>query len=191
MKRWILLENNPALLQPGWLPPEGVCPELAAFRAEHERLLAAVRAESAAAHEIRKRHELEEAERADRLTAAFLTNGGDPGTDTRQTEQERYAELADAGLRVEAATDALVAFLGEALPQIRALTPDLYASVDGRWQEAEAQIAEARRAVAEAEQQAIELVRLRNWLDRESGVSALGHFPYDQMPAAVPQPAAA
>src|SRR5215216_98906 len=118
MKRWILLENNPALFRPGWLPPDEFCPELAHLRAEHERLLAVVRDETAAASAIRKQYEAEDAERSERLSHAFRSNG-DPGPDDRQPEEQRHTEFADATLRVEAATDALVEFLTGALSQIQ------------------------------------------------------------------------
>lgn len=115
MKLWILLENNPALLQRGWLPPEKLCPELAGLRAEHQRLLTVVREETAAAHAIKKQFEAEDAERGERLSQAFRGNG-DPGPDDRQPEEQRSTELADATLRVEAATDAGAVPHSEAQP---------------------------------------------------------------------------
>src|SRR5215218_2861731 len=149
MKRWLLLENNPALSQPGWLPPPEAWPELAPLRAEHERLLAVARQESAALSELRKRHEAEDAARGETMTAAFLA-GSDPAV-AGASAQARDSELAEAHLRVEAATDALVTFLNEAIAEIRQHAPEWYATLERRRAEAEAKREEARRLLAEAD----------------------------------------
>lgn len=180
VKRWFLLENNTALRQPGWLPPPAVWPELAPLRAEHERLLAVAHEEAAALMELRKQHEGEDEDRAVAIKAAFLS-GGDPGKDGRQTEDERKTDLADAKLRVEAATDALVTFLVEAIAEIEGRAPEWYATLVSRRAEAEVKCEEARRLLAEADAVVGEADRMRAWLDRESGQSALGHYPYEQM----------
>ena len=47
---------------------------------------------------------------------------------------------------------------------------------------------EARRILAEADGQVAETERMRLWLDRESGRSALGHFPFEQMALPASEP---
>jgi hypothetical protein len=71
--------------------------------------------------------------------------------------------------------------LEEATAEIARRAPDFYASLDGRRAEAEAKRDEARRLLAQADAVVGEADRMRAWLDRESGQSALGHFPYEQM----------
>lgn len=180
MKRWLLLENCPALLQRTWMPPPDIAPELAPLRGEHQRLLAVIATESAALSAVRRRHETEDESRGMALKASFLS-GGEPGEDGRATEEERSTELADAELRVEAAHDALVTFIEEATSELQRLAPMLYDGLDASRAEAEQKRAEAQRLLAEAEQQVGEVDRLGLWLDRESGKSALGHLPFDQL----------
>lgn len=180
MKRWLLLENNPALLRADWLPTADVCPDLAPQRAEHERLLGIARQEADALGVLRARHEAEDAARGETLKAAFLT-GGEPGEDGRETEEQRDTDLADAELRVEAAYDALVVFLTEAVAEVQHRAPEWYEVLEGRRTNAQAKLAEARRLLAEAESQAGEIERFAFWLDRESGKSALGHIPFAEI----------
>jgi len=96
-------------------------------------------------------------------------------------EGERKTEIADAQLRAEAAYDALVTFLTEAMAEIQHRAPEWYELLESRWDEAKAKREEAERLVAEANQLISEAERMRNWLDRETGVSALGHYPFAQM----------
>jgi hypothetical protein len=180
MKRWLLIENSPALSQQGWLPSADAWPELAHLREKHERLLALVREETLAANEVRKRHEAEDASRGETMKAAFL-DGGDFDADGRTPAEERDTELAEATLRAEAATDAFVDFLASAIVEIKEKAPEWYALLASRRAEAEAKRGEARRILAEADAQVAETERMRVWLDRESGRSALGHFPFEQM----------
>jgi hypothetical protein len=72
MKRWLLLENEPALRSGDFFPPEDVWPELAHLRKEHERLLAVVGTEQRAYTELRERYEAEDAQRSENLKAACL-----------------------------------------------------------------------------------------------------------------------
>lgn len=189
MKRWLLLENNPALLRADFFPPEGVWPELAPLRGEHERLLAVASGERQAYAEAQRKHEAEDAARGTELAAAFLA-GGNPSDDTRATEEERHTELADARLRAEAAYDALVAFLTEALAQVQARADEWYAQLEPRHAAAQEKRDEAQRLLAEADAQVAEVRRFSNWLDRESGRSVLGHFPFADMPASAESPTA-
>jgi hypothetical protein len=188
MKQWLLLQNNPTLLRPDWLPPADVWPELAPMRREHERLLAQREQEIQTLREVERRFEAEDAARSVELKASYLT-GGEPSEDGRGTEEARNTELADARLRVEAATDALVTFLTEAISEIQGRASGWYSDLDRRRAEAEARCVEIRKLLAEAETQVVETRRLGNWLDRFSGRSALGHYPFEQMEASVEPPA--
>jgi hypothetical protein len=92
--------------------------------------------------------------------------------------EERDDELIEAGLRAEAATDALVTFLDEAIGAIKLRCPEWYEQIERRREESEARLEEARRLVQEAEYLVGETTRMRSWLDRFSGVSALGLIPF-------------
>jgi hypothetical protein len=187
MKRWLLLENNTALSDPGWLPPPEAWPELAELRAEHERLLTVARQEAGKLSKLRKQQEDAEAARGEAMKAAFLA-GNDPDAEKNRKAQTRLElDIAEARLRVEAATDALVAFLTEAIAEVERRAPEFYATLDSRRAEAEVKRKAAQRLLEEADAVVGEADRMRGWLDRESGKSALGHYPYEQMP--VPDPA--
>jgi hypothetical protein len=185
MKRWLLLENEPALRSGDFFPPEDVWPELAHLRKEHERLLAVVGTEQRAYAELRERYETEDVQRSENLKAAFLA-GDDPGDDGRETEEYRHTDLEDARLRAEAARDALVVFLTEAIAEVEHKAGIWYADLESRRTQAEANVEEARRLVAEAERMVGEAERLRNWLDRFTGRSALGHVPFAEMGSSAP-----
>jgi hypothetical protein len=180
MKRWLLLENDPALRSADFFPPEDIWPELAHLRKEHERLLAVTRTEQAAYQQLRERYEAEDAARGTELKASFLA-GDNPNEDGRDLEEARHTDLADARLRAEAATDALVAFLTEAIAEVGHKCPLWYANIESRREQAEAKVEEARRLVAEAEQVVAGAAQMRTWLDRFSGVSAPRHIPFGEL----------
>lgn len=182
----VYFSRNPALRSPDWFPPEDTWPELAYLRKEHQRLLAIVQAESQALREIREQHEAEDAARSVALKAQFLTNGAEPGGDGRETEEYRHSDLADAQLRLEAAYDALVTFLNEAVAEVEGRAPEWYELLERRREQAEANVEEARRLIAEAERVVLEAERLGNWLDRFTGASALGHVPFTEMGSSAP-----
>jgi hypothetical protein len=187
----LYFDRNPALRNPEFFPPEDAWPELAHLRGEQQRLLAVVSAEVHALAEVRERYETEDAARSVALKAAFLANGDEPGEDGRETEEYRQTDLDDARLRVEAACDALVSFLGEAVAEVEDRCREWYKTLERRREAAEAKVEEARRLVAEAERVVGEAEQMRNWLDRFSGQSALSYVPYAEMgrSAAQPEPA--
>src|SRR5436853_4463057 len=101
--RWEFLFKNPAVSDPGWLPPQDEVPELADLRADHERLLAARTEAGQAAYALRQRRERElEAQRAAREQA--LLDGKDARL-PKVTVTE--AKLAAAVAGAEAAQDAV------------------------------------------------------------------------------------
>jgi hypothetical protein len=180
--------RNPALRSPEFFPPEETWPELAHLRKEHQRLLAVVSTEGSALREVQQRHEDEDAARGVALKASFLTNGDEPDEDSRETEEYRQSDLEDARLRVEAACDALVAFLGEAIAEVEDRCPEWYDLLRSRREGAEAKVEEARRLAAEAERVVGEADRVKNWLDRFSGASALSYVPFADMGVSAAQP---
>jgi hypothetical protein len=173
--------RNPALRSPEFFPSAETWPELAHLRREHQRLLAVVSREGSALHEIQQRFEEEDAARGVALKASFLTNGDEPGEDDRATEEYRQTDLEDAWLRLEAANDALITFLEEAVAEVERQAPTSYELLERRREGAEAKLEEARRLAAEAERVVGEAERMRNWLDRFTGRSALGHVPFADM----------
>lgn len=185
-KRWFFLENNPALLDPDWLPDEQAWPELAELRREHVRLLGIARDAAESYSAVLARHESEDGARSDAMRQAFLS-GGDH-EDEAPDQEARAAEVNEARVRAEAATDALVEFLTGAIAELQERAPQLYAELDGLALAAEAKREEAARLLAEAERHVGEQARRRFWLDRISGVSALGHFPFGQIDVPLPPP---
>lgn len=195
MKQWLLLENHPALSDPGWMPPPEAWPELAELQAEHVRLLAVTREETAKLSKLHKQREDKEAARGNTMKAAFLA-GKSPMDEKGKRAQTRLdLDIEEARLRAEAATDALATFLTEAIAEIEHRAPEWYATLDSRRADAEVKREAARRLLAEADAVVGEAHRMHSWLDRESGRSALGHFPYEQIgvldPAQVEQVEAA
>jgi len=180
--------RNPALRNPAFFPQEDAWPELAPLRAEHQRLLAVVSADVHALAEVRERYETEDTARSVALKAAFLTNGNEPGEDSRETEEYRQTDLDDARLRVEAACDALVTFLGEAVAEVESRCSEWYELLESRREEAETKREEARRLAAEAERDVGEAEQVGNWLDRFSGQSALSYVPYSEMGLSAARP---
>src|SRR4051794_4224475 len=106
VRRWRYLEDNPATMNPGWIPPAAECPELAELRAEHERLLAGSHEALKALSELKGRAESEKERRGDALLGAILAGGS--ATETEFPEPAVTEEqLAEALQRAEVARDAL------------------------------------------------------------------------------------
>jgi hypothetical protein len=89
-------------------------------------------------------------------------------------------------MKWEQATDVLVEFLERVCADIKQRGGELYAALEGETSAAEAMRAEAQRLLVEADRQAGEVTRKRFWLDRGTGRSVLGYYPYEQM--ALPEP---
>ena len=174
-----LIGAEPGLTQPNWLPPADAWPELAECRAEHERLLGIVASEQSAVSALERRFADEDKNHSASLRDAFL--GGDEPAQKATSPEDRAAQLAGARARATAATDALVASLENTLAEIAEKAPEWYDLLVSRRADADAKREQARRLVAEADAVAAEIGRMRFWLDRESGRSVLGHFPYAEM----------
>jgi hypothetical protein len=181
-RRWPFLEDNRALTFPGWLPPADECPALADLREAHERILAATAEASRAATEVQRKQEAElEAVRAAEEEALF---SGKPAEVLTVTVGDQ--EVAEASERAHAARDALQRFVQHAVEQVREREPEIVAALDGSREEAAAKRAEAQRLLAEADELERTPQRISLWLDRVTGRSNLGHFPYSEMAAPAP-----
>jgi hypothetical protein len=181
-RRWRLLEDEPALVSPEWLPPAEECEQLADLRAEHERLLAVNNeAQDAVADLYHERNTQLEAQRAAQ-EQAFLTGAHVDVPELTVTGDE----LAEAGARAEAARDALQAFVGRAVETIREREPEIVDVLTDVLQQAEAKRARAQELLAEADAMEAKPWRLSRWLDRVAGRSALGHVPYSELAAPPP-----
>lgn len=180
--RWQILEREPALLKPNWLPNEAAWPELAERRAQHERLLAAIAEVGQEALAARQRHDAAEKAHADELQAAFLEGRAPSEPEERQPPEARAAEVADFERRASAARAALNQFLEETLAEIKERAPEWYALLSERQAEVEAKREEARRLLAEADASVGEAERMRFWLARATGESPLGQYPFAEMP---------
>jgi DNA primase len=184
-RRWRLLEGEPALTRPGWLPPAEDCPALADLREAHERVLAATAEASRAALDLRRQQEAElEAVRSAEEEALFSGKLAEVPTVTVGDQ-----EVTEAGERAQAARDALQRFVQHAVEQVREREPEIVAALDEARTEAATKRAEARRLQAEADELERTPKRITLWLDRTCGRSHLGHFPYEELAApASPEP---
>ena len=186
MKRWLLLENEQALLNFGWLPPAEDAPGLAELRAEHERLLAARQDAFDNSVAVQQRYLDEDEARAEELRKAIL-EGREPEANETTPPEEREDNLREGRLQAGAANDALVEFLERAIAEIRERDGELYGELEKVVSEAEGKRAEAQRLLAEAERAIAEAQRMHAWLDRTTGRAPIKwHFPYEEMP--IPQP---
>jgi hypothetical protein len=185
---WRLLEDHPALSKPDWLPPGAEWPELAELRAEHERLLTA-RAEAwTAAGEVVGVFNREDEARDEALRQSFRTGKAPEEVDLTPPE-EREAQRLEAVRAWEMATDVLCEFLRGAIRELAERSSTLYAELELEAEDAELKKAEAARLLAEADRQVREVWRKSAWLDRGSGRSTLGHYPFAEIPL-VPVPEA-
>ena len=181
-RRWRLLEDWSALTRAGWLPDAESCPTLADLREAHERVLAAAAEASATAGDLAKRREDElEAIRAAEEDALFRGKEADPPPLT-VTEDE----IAEARARAEAGRDAVQRFVLYAVEQTREREPEIMAALDSARKEAADKRAEAQKLLAEADRLEAAPKRLMFWLDRITGRSNLGHFPFAEMVAPPP-----
>jgi hypothetical protein len=176
IRSWRFLEDNPAVCDPGWLPPEEDCGELADLRPEHHRLLAARADALNTLGEVRRQHREQQEARGQALTDALLTGKREPApAKTKVTEQD----IEQAQLRFEAASDALEKFCRNAVTTVVERSPTIAANLTERQRQAERTRAEARRLLAEADRLAAEPTRLRDWVARATGESTLGLYPFD------------
>jgi hypothetical protein len=190
VRRWQYLEDNPAVSDRGWFPPAEDCAELADLREQHQRLLDSFAEALQSAGELRRLAEANEASRSEVLLGAILS--GSSADEAALPQREVTGdELADAQLRVEVARDALQVFGKHAVEVVSERADELRAGIAEQLQESEAKRLEARRLLDEADRLAAEPMRLQYWIDRATGESVLGLFPFESMgsPMRPPVPA--
>lgn len=181
-RRWALLEDWPALASAGWLPPGEDCPAVADLREAHERVLAAAaQASGAAAELVRLRKDELEAVRAAEEQRLLL------GKDIEVPELTvTDAQIAEARTKAEAARDALQTFARRAIEQARDREPEIVGALNEARQEAAAKREQAQTLLREADALEVTPMRVSLWLDRITGRSKLGHYPYEDMAAPPP-----
>ena len=160
-----------AYVDPGWLPPESECAELAELRSQHLRLLGVVNDAGAKLNALHDEAKSVEARKAEATRDAILA-GDDPAKVKVSGPSE--VALADARRTFQAATAALEQFVGTAVQEIGASASTIETNIKTRLRVADEKRYEARRLLAEAEQLAAEPKRLRDWLSRYTGKSVLG-----------------
>jgi hypothetical protein len=185
VKRWLFLEENPALLLRDWMPPADEWPEFAEQRAEHESLLtqrqkawddACALAETFEAEDVAREQEVKEA----------LREGREPDESQTTPPEQRADARREALTKWEQATDLLVEFLERVCAEIRERGGELYGALDAEASAIEANRAEAQRLLAEADGLIGRIDRKRFWLDRGTGRSVLGYYPFEQL--GIPMP---
>ena len=150
-------------VEPGWLPADADCPELAGLRDEHERLLAVVGEKLHALNALTRAVRDAEAKRSDAVRDAILA-GDDPAS--IEIEQPSDDEIARARTDYEAAAAALEVWVGRTLARIDETAPQIDAAIAQRLAAAEEKRREALRLIEEAARLAAEPQRLRRWLER-------------------------
>lgn len=183
--RWQLLQDQLALVRPDWMPTPEEWPAFAEYQGEHVRLLDLRNAEAKQYGDLRRSFEREEAERSEALSAAFLS-GGEVDASNATPPEEQQAQLHEAWLRVEAANDALLAFVHKTLAEVKENEAALYGELQERVETAEEKRAEAQRLLAEADLLVGGVKRQHHWLDRTTGRNVLGHYPFGLMDTPTP-----
>ena len=186
-RRWAFLEDNPAVEQTGWLPTAEECPELADLREQHEHVLTTFADSLRAAGDLRRRAETETAAHADALKDAILAGRGTNSGDLPEVGVAE-ADVQQAVQRAQVARDALQQFARQATDAIRERAATIQARLDARLREADAMRQQARQLLIEADRIGAEPRRMRNWVERATGDSALGLYPYAEMAAPLPTP---
>ncbi|HEX6681087.1 MAG TPA: hypothetical protein VF063_10610 [Gaiellaceae bacterium] len=178
-ERWAWLYANPAVLDLGWFPPTEEVPELADLRRDHARLLAARAEATQEVFRLKQQREREQEAASEAMTAAYLA--GDEPDGKLPKPKVTDDVLAAAERRALAATDALQRFCQNAIKQVAEREPDLLLGLDKIIDAAKAKRDEAQALLDEAARMEASTKKLRNWLGRATGKSALGLFPYEQM----------
>jgi hypothetical protein len=156
------------------------------MRQTHLRLLSERDRAFGAVSELRRRFEREDEERKEALTAALLVDGK-PRKVATTPEAERQAQLGEAMERGEAAIAALGEFLVEALAALDAKREEWSGDLDEHRRRADEKRGEALRVAAEAEAEAREFDRLRDWLSRTSGGDSGFHMAWGLLPTSPPE----
>ena len=178
-ERWAFLYANPGVLDAGLFPPAEEVPELADLRRDHARLLTARAEATQEVFRLKQECEREQEAASEAMTAAYLA--GDHPVGKLPKPKVTSDDVAAAERRAVAATDAVQAFIRNAITQLAEREPDLLLGLDKIIEAAKAKRAEAQALLDEAARMEASTKKLRNWLGRATGKSALGLFPYEQM----------
>ena len=177
-----ILVDNPALKEPGWLPPADEVPELAHLRAEHNRLIDAAAETYSEYSALCRRRDAELEARRAAQERGFL--GGERVPVPEVTISD--AALAETAERALVARDALQTFTQTAIEEVRERDPSLLIGLDETMRAAQAKRAEAEQIMAEADAMEAGTRRLHDWLGRTVGRNVLGHLAYEQLVAPGP-----
>lgn len=186
MRRYRFLEDNPGVMRQGWLPPASEVPELADLRADHDRLIDAVAQTRKDAMALSHQRTAEVEARRAAQERSFL--GGSESSEELPGLTVSDHEIAEAIIRTEAAKDALQTFVQSAVAEVVRREPQLVEQLDEVTRAAAVKRVEAERMLAEAQELELSTRKLGNWLGRTTGRSALGHFPWEELPSPVPMP---
>jgi hypothetical protein len=151
-----LLDSQPALRRPDWLP-EGLFPELDELREEHLEHLNSHAGDRA--RELREEYEAEDAARAEALRV-----GGDVPAVTPTAE--RQDALGEAEAEREAAVARFRDFIDRAVETLHRLEPEWREQFKQKTAEANRKREEAAALLAAAERETERVSRLELWLDR-------------------------
>jgi hypothetical protein len=176
-------------VEPGWLPPNDECPELAGLREEHERLLRVMSEKLSALNDLMRAVDDVEKQRFDAVRDAILA--GDKEADV-EFDVPSADEITRARNDYDAATEALDVWVRGTLRTIANAAQAVESRLAERLAAAEAKRAEAVRLLEDATQLAARPMRLQAWFDRyvdvtdpSSGetrkVSALGPIAFDAL----------
>jgi hypothetical protein len=151
-----LLDTQPALRRPDWLP-EGLFPELDELREEHLEHLNSGAGEKV--QELRDTYEAEDAARAEALRLGRDAPAVTPAA-------ERQDALGEAEAEREAAVARFRDFLDRAVERLHALEPEWREQFREKTAEANRKREEAAALLAAAERETEKVARLELWLDR-------------------------
>jgi hypothetical protein len=185
MRRYRFLEDNPAVVRQGWLPPASEVPELGDLRADHDRLTDAVAQTGAEAMALRGQRAAEVEARRAAQEQSFL---GGEAAEALPELTVTDAELAEAAIRAEAARDALQTFAQTVVTEVTRREPQLVEQLDEVTRAAAVKRAEAERMLVEAQELETSTRKLGDWLARTTGRNVFGHYPWEDLPTPVPMP---
>lgn len=175
-----LVKSDPAVSKPNWLP-EGFWPRLDELRTEHRAAIERMETARTEASELGARFKAEDETRE----RAYRTGLETPEV-TDPAERDRL--VAEARSRFEAAEKEFKETADRVLREIQDAEADWQADLNRRRSEADQKRAEARAALAEADEATAKLTILSRWLRRTAENRAWRQVPYESL--GVPAPLA-